>query len=132
MFPYGTSDKEPTCQYRGRKRCSFHPWVGKIPWRRARQPTLVFLDSPWTEETGGLQSIGSTESDTMEQLSTRTLTHVHSLQFENQSLKPSFGIKNHSKIHVFSSSPPNEPWSFAFLSLYYVFLFDFSRSLSRS
>ena len=28
----------------------------KIPWRRARQPTLVFLpgDSPWTEEPGGL------------------------------------------------------------------------------
>ena len=21
----------------------FDPWVGKIPWRRARQPTSVFL-----------------------------------------------------------------------------------------
>ena len=31
-------------------------WVGKIPWRRARQPTLVFLpgESPWKEEPGGL------------------------------------------------------------------------------
>ena len=31
-------------------------WVGKIPWRRARQPTLVFLpgESPWTEEPGKL------------------------------------------------------------------------------
>ena len=37
------------------------PWVGKIPWRRAWQPTLVFLlgESPWTEEPGGLQSVGS-------------------------------------------------------------------------
>ena len=26
-----------------RKRRRFDPWVGKIPWRRARQPTLVFL-----------------------------------------------------------------------------------------
>ena len=31
------------------------------PWRRAWQPTPVFLpgESPWTEETGGLQSMGS-------------------------------------------------------------------------
>ena len=21
----------------------FHPWVGEIPWRRKRQPTLAFL-----------------------------------------------------------------------------------------
>ena len=25
------------------KRCRFHPWVRKIPWRRAWQPTPVFL-----------------------------------------------------------------------------------------
>ena len=25
------------------QRCRFDPWVGKIPWRRAWQPTLVFL-----------------------------------------------------------------------------------------
>ena len=31
-------------------------WVGKIPWRTAWQPTLVFLpvESPWTEEPGEL------------------------------------------------------------------------------
>ena len=36
-------------------------WLGKIPWRRAWQPTPVFLpgESPWTEEPGGLQSMGS-------------------------------------------------------------------------
>ena len=35
--------------------------MGKIPWRSARQPTPVFLfgESPWTEEPGGLQSMGS-------------------------------------------------------------------------
>ena len=35
--------------------------VGKIPWRRAWQPTTVFLPgaSPWTEKPGGLQSTGS-------------------------------------------------------------------------
>ena len=36
-------------------------WVEKIPWRRESQPTPVFLpgESPWTEEPGGLQSMGS-------------------------------------------------------------------------
>ena len=42
-FPGGTSGKEPACYCRRRKRCGFYPWVGKIPWRRARQPTPVFL-----------------------------------------------------------------------------------------
>ena len=39
----------------------FDPWVGKFPWRRKWQPTPVFLpgESPWTEETGRLQSMGS-------------------------------------------------------------------------
>ena len=38
----------------------FDPWVWKIPWRRAWQPTPVFLprESPWTEEPDGLQSMG--------------------------------------------------------------------------
>ena len=47
---------------------SFHPWVRKIPWKRARQPTPVFMpgeshgqrhladNSPW----------GCQESDTTE------------------------------------------------------------------
>ena len=33
-----------TClQRRRHRRCGFDPWVGKIPWRRAWQPTPVFL-----------------------------------------------------------------------------------------
>ena len=40
------------------------------PWKRAWEPTPVFLpgESPWTEEPGGLQSMGCKESDTSEQL----------------------------------------------------------------
>ena len=41
-FPGGTSGKEPTCQFRKHKTLGFDPWVGKIPWRRAQQPTPVF------------------------------------------------------------------------------------------
>ena len=42
------------------RRHKFDPWVGKIPWRRAWQPTPVFLpgEFPWTEEPGKLQSRG--------------------------------------------------------------------------
>ena len=39
-FPGGTSDKKPSWQCR---RPGFNPWVGKIPWRKAWQPTPVFL-----------------------------------------------------------------------------------------
>jgi len=34
------SGKESACQCR---RCGFHPWVGKIPWRREWQPTPIML-----------------------------------------------------------------------------------------
>ena len=42
-----------------RKRLRFHPWVGKIPWRRIWQPFSTSRESPWTEEPGELQSTGS-------------------------------------------------------------------------
>ena len=37
------------------------PRLGKTPWRKARQPTPVFLlgESLGTEEPGGLRSMGS-------------------------------------------------------------------------
>ena len=41
--PGGTSGKEPTCQCRRHKRCGFDSWVGKIFWKKAWQPTPVFL-----------------------------------------------------------------------------------------
>ena len=57
VFPGSTSGKEFA------SRCGFDPWVGKIPWRRAWQPTPVFSpgESPWTEEPGGLQESNMTE-----------------------------------------------------------------------
>ena len=46
-------------------RCGVSPWVGKIPWRRERQPTPVFLPG---ESHGrslvGYSSWGCKESDT--------------------------------------------------------------------
>ena len=44
--------KESALQCRRCKGCEFDPWIGKIPWRRAWQPTPVVLpgECPWTEE----------------------------------------------------------------------------------
>ena len=54
--------------------------VGKIPWRRACQLTPVFLprESPWTEEPGGLQSMGSQRvgHNWVPKHSTRTLKSI--------------------------------------------------------
>ena len=41
-FPVGASSKEPTYQHRRHKGCGLNPWVRKIPWRRAWQPTPVY------------------------------------------------------------------------------------------
>ena len=42
-FPGGVSGKEPACQCRRHKRRRFNPWVRKMPWRRAQQPTPLPL-----------------------------------------------------------------------------------------
>ena len=42
-FLGGASSKELACQSRRHKRHRFNSWVGEIPWRRAWQPTPVFL-----------------------------------------------------------------------------------------
>ena len=39
----GTTSKEPTCQRMRHKRRGLDPWVGKIPWRRAWQPSPGFF-----------------------------------------------------------------------------------------
>ena len=60
-FPGGSVVKNPPANIRLR----FNAWVWKIPWRRKWQSTPVFLPgkSLWTEEPGGLQYVGSWESD---------------------------------------------------------------------
>ena len=54
-WPGGASGKEPACQCSRCKRCRFNPWVGKIPWRRARKLSWWIL---CIEEPGSLRSIG--------------------------------------------------------------------------
>ena len=42
-LPRWHTAKDPACQCRRHKRPGFDPWVGKIPQRRAWQPTPIFL-----------------------------------------------------------------------------------------
>ena len=59
-FPRGASGKEPGCRCRRCKRRGFNPWVKKIHWTGAQQPTPVFFTwkISWTEEPSRLQSMG--------------------------------------------------------------------------
>ena len=53
--------KNPSADAGNVKRLGFSPWVREIPWRRKWLPTPLFLPGviPWTEEPGGLESMGS-------------------------------------------------------------------------
>ena len=51
----------------------FHPWVGKIRWRRKWQPTLVF----WPEKPHGQRSLGGYSPQRRKESLTRQLnTHT--------------------------------------------------------
>ena len=69
-FPGSTRGEEPACQRRRHKTPSFGPWVGKVPWRRKRQPTPVFLpgDSHGQRSLVGNSPWGQRESDPTDQL----------------------------------------------------------------
>ena len=41
--PRWLSGKEFTCEFRSQRRLRFDPWIKKLPWWRAGQPTSVFL-----------------------------------------------------------------------------------------
>ena len=57
----GSTSKESACM----RRPGFHPWVWKIPWRREKLPTPVFLPA---EFHGSYSLWGRKESDTTEGL----------------------------------------------------------------
>ena len=63
------SGKEPVSQNWSYKRHGFDPWIGKIPWRRAWQPTPVFfLENPHEQRSlagyslSGLKELDMTEA----------------------------------------------------------------------
>ena len=67
-FLGGASGKEPACQCKRCKRWEFDRWVRKIPWRKTRQSTPVFLpgESHGQESLAGCSSWYCKYSDTTE------------------------------------------------------------------
>ena len=64
-LPRWLSAKESACRCRRRKRCGVDPWVGKVPWRRAWQPTSVScLGSPMDRGAWGATVHGVAKSRT--------------------------------------------------------------------
>ena len=59
VLPMWLSGKKSSCQCR---RCRFYPWVGKK--EMATRSSILAWEIPWTEEPGGLQSMGSQKSQT--------------------------------------------------------------------
>ena len=60
-IPGGTSGEELACRCRRHKRLGFNPWVRKIPLEEgmATHSSILVWRMPWTEEPGGLESMGS-------------------------------------------------------------------------
>ena len=72
-LPQGLSSKDFHLRGREHRRLGFNPWVGKIPWRRAWQPTPVSLPgqrilalSRGQRSLVGYSPWGGKESDTTE------------------------------------------------------------------
>ena len=82
-FPAGASGKEPAWQCKRHKRHEFDPKAGKMPWRKAWQPILVFLPG----EAHGQRSLvdyrpwGRKESDMTEQLNNNKVTFTFFFYF---------------------------------------------------
>ncbi|XP_070329262.1 intraflagellar transport-associated protein isoform X4 [Odocoileus virginianus] len=64
----GAKCKESACQFRRRKRCLFHPWVGEDPLEKkmATHSSIPAWKIPWTEETDNVtkrEAFGTNSSE---------------------------------------------------------------------
>ena len=101
-LPGGTSGKEPICQCRRCERSEFNAWIGKILWRRAWQPTPVFMpaESHGQRSLVGYSPQDHKESDTTkvtENARTSSVVRITNFQFhhlciESKSITPGFPL----------------------------------------
>ena len=66
-------------QCRGHRTCGFNPWVRKIPWRRAWQPTPVFFpgESHGQRSLAGYSPQGCNELDATEHACTYIYIYMY-------------------------------------------------------
>ena len=100
-FPGGAGGKESTCQCRRCKRHGFDPWVGEIPLEMgmATHSSIFAQKTLWTEEPGGLQSMGSQRVG--HDLSTRMSVW---LKRQERTLPSSVGWKSEIRVLVWSAA----------------------------
>ena len=84
--------KNPPSQYR---RCELGPWVRKVPWRRKRLPTPVFLPrkSQGQRSLEGYSPWGHKELDMTEHL--YTYTHTQGKVFHEEEMLNEENLRNH-------------------------------------
>ena len=90
-FPGGISGRELACQYGRCERLRFHPWVKKMPWRRAWQPVQFFclensMDRGAWQAT--VQRVAKSQTR-LKQFSMYTCEHKFTIQSSNSNLKGS-------------------------------------------
>ena len=109
-FPGGASSEGSTCQSR-RQETQFSPWVEKIPWRRAWQPSPVFLIG---ESRGQKSQVGYSPQSCKASDTTEATEHTHTrrkwIRQVRSALK--FGVSHifcwHSEVQVVKHwTPPN-------------------------
>ena len=125
-FPGGISSEESACQCQRCKRLGLDPWVRKIPWRRAWQPTPVFLPGiPWTEDSGRATI---TESDTTEATEHKHLYCCSGPQFPHLQ---SMGLQRvgHALAHTYSQPEYN---GYSLQDIHCFFLAVFQQTADRS
>ena len=135
-LPRWHSEKESASQCRRHKRCGFHSWVQKIPWRRKWQATAIFLPekSQGQRSLAGCSSEGRKESDTTEQLLSQAHTQCIYISAPLNLSHPLFPLLC-PQVHCLRlcpySCPADRFISTIFLdSVFYSLMYDICFSLS--
>ena len=115
-LPWWFSGKESTCSAGATGDPMFNPWVRKIPWRRAWQPTPVCLPG---ESHGQRSLVGYSPWGHKELDMTKATSHTHTRTVDKAGKSPRFpekGIHPHNgkewkgwprwRILVFSACSP--------------------------
>ena len=88
----------PACQYSRRRRHWFDPWIGKSPWRKAWQPTPVFLP---VESHGQRAWQNTVHRVSKSQTQLKQLSrHTHTTEFRLLELE---GILGHVAQHSYNA-----------------------------
>ena len=105
-LPSGSSGKELACQCKRHNRHGFDPWVGKIPWKWAWQPTPVFLTGESHGQLGlgrwimGYNPYGCKESDKTEATQhSRMWKEYRILRKKSIFVFPWITYRNENRIH---------------------------------